>query len=364
MAIFSGLFLFRFMKLSILPFLFLSLPVVAQYRPMYSPSRPSYTPSRPITSPTSNYNYQSQLRTQQQAHQNFQQMQAQQRQQMMDHYYYYSQRRSLTQQQHLLRHPLSPEQLAQQQAHQQEAEQKANEQLARLAETQRQHQANPPADAQQAAAQQKEDAQQLTQLTLKHYREVFLPGQLSGALQSLTLAPQARQELQTISHDLLDTAWWSQQDATQLPAKVAAHSATLTKLTTDLLGFSPAAVPVAPASRPASALREQLSQGATFDQAAAARLIREAAQAEKRLAGEQLARAVTSFNEVSSKVAASPATTAKAQKQQRNEVKNSLQRVNKELQRYNARVGTTGPLLQTQAAITEATAEYLAKNKN
>lgn len=349
------------MKFPLLPLLFLSLPVVAQYRPMYTPSRPSYTP-RPTTSSTSNYNYQSQLRTQQQAHQNFQQMQAQQRQQMQDRYYY-NQQRSLTQQQQLLRRPLSTQQLAQVQARQQEAEQKANEQLARLTETQRQHQANPPADAQQAAAQQNEDARQLTQLTLKNYREVFLPGQLAGALQSLTLAPPARQEVQALTHDLLDKAWWSQQEATQLPAKVAGYSTALTKLSTDLLGFSPAAVPGAPAQRPASALREQLSQGTAFDQAAAAQLIREATQAEKRLAGAQLAQAITTFSEAANNVAASPAATAKVQKQQRNAVKKSVQRVNKELQRYNARVGTTGPLLQTQAAIMQATAGYLAKNE-
>lgn len=354
------------MKFSLLSVLFLSLPAVAQYRPIYTSPRPSYSPPppslyHPITNP--NVNYQNQLRTQQQAHQNFQQMQAQQRQQMQNYYNFHSQWSSLLLQRQLLRKPLTAQQLAKAQASQQEAEQEAYKQLARLAETQRQHQANPPADAQQAAAQQREDARQLTKQTLKNYREVFLPGQLASAMQSLTWAPQAQQEMQAINHDLLDKAWWGQQDATQLSAKIAAHNTALTKLVTDLLGFNPAIMPSAPTPRSASALQEQLSQGTTFDQAMAAQLVREATQAEKRLAGEGLAQAVTGFNEVSSRVAAKPATTPQAQKQQRNEVKESLQRVNKEARSYTARVGSIGPLLQTQTAIMESTADYLAKNE-
>ena len=273
------------MKISLLSLLLLALPAVAQYRPIYTSPRPTYTP-RPTTSSTSNYNYQSQQRQQQQAHQNFQQMQTQQRQQMQDQYYYNSRRQSQMPQ-YLLRRPQSTQQLEQAQARQQQAEQNASAQLAHLTqEQQRQRQAHPAADAQQAATQQKEDAQQLTQLTLKNYREVFLPGQMLGAWQSLTPAPPARQQLQAINQALLDNAWWHQQDAPQLQVKVAAYGTALTKLFADLLGFSPAAMPALPALRPARALQEQLSQGPAFDQAAAAQLIGEATQAEKRLAGQ------------------------------------------------------------------------------
>ena len=80
------------------------------------------------------------------------------------------------------------------------------------------------------------------------------------------------------------------------------------------------------------------------------------------LAGARLASAVQRFSEVSHEVAASLATSPSAQKQQRNEVKKGLKRVNKELLRYNAHVGVNGPLLQTQAAILKSTATYLAQN--
>lgn len=348
----------------LLPLLLLCLPAAAQYRPVNSPTyRPSYSPPapslyHPSTNPTVNYRVQQQQI--QQAHQNFQQMQAQQRQQMQDQYYYrHRQPPPLP-----LRYPQSAEQLAQAKARQQQAEQQATEQLAHLAETQRQHQANPPATAAEAETQRREDARQLTQLTLKSYREVFLPGQLLAAHQALLPAPEAQQQLHALSQDLLDDTWWTQQDASQRAAKVAGYGTALTKISDNLLGFSAASLPPVPVVRSASAMREQLSQAPQFNQAAAAQLISEATQAEKRRIGERLAQAVQRFAEVSGQVAASPAATSpKALKQQRSDVQKSLRQVNKELFRYHAYVGSTGPLQRTQMAIMQATAGYLEKTK-
>ncbi|QKG56270.1 hypothetical protein GKZ68_06220 [Hymenobacter sp. BRD128] len=342
--------------------LLLALPAVAQYRPMYSPSRPSYTPSyRPstvnntLTGPSSNYRAQ-QLQ-QQQAHQNFQRMQDQQRQQMQQ--YYYNQQRYLTRQPLALRRPPSAQQLEQLQAQQQQAEQRANEQLAQLTqEQQHRRQEHPAANAQEAENQQKEDARQRTRLAVKSYQEVFLPGQMRGALQSLTLAPQAQQSLQALNNDLLRNAWWRQQEAAQMQEKVAAYSKTLAGLTADLLGFSAAELPSPPAPFSASALQEMLSHDA-FDQATAAQLIREATLADKRLEGERLAQAVKDFTEVGAKLAADPAT-PQNQKSQRNEVKKRLQRVNQELQSYYARMSRPSRLQEAQKAIMQATDSYLA----
>jgi hypothetical protein len=349
------------MKHSLPLLLLLTLPAVAQYRPMYSPSRPSYTPSyspspvyKMLTGPNSNYRVQQQQ--QQQAHQNFQRMQEQQQIQQQ---YYYNQQRYLTRQPVVLRRPQSPQQLEQMQAQQQQAEQRANEQLAQLAQEQ-QHlrQEHPAATTQEAEAQQKVDTRQLTRLAVKNYQEVFLPGQMRSALQSLVLAPTAQQNLQALNDDLLSNAWWHQQDAAQVREKVAAYSKTLAGLTTELLGFSAANLPSLPAPFSASLLQEMLSRDA-FEQTAATQLIREATLADKRLEGEQLAQAVRDFTEVVAKVATAPAA-PQDQKQQRNELKKSLQHVNQELQSYYARVSRPSRLRAAQKAIMQATDNYLA----
>jgi hypothetical protein len=304
-----------------------------------------------------------QQQSQQLAHQNFQRMQAQQMQQMQQQQFSNNQRQNSLrqqqmQQQFLMRHPLTPEQFEKQQAKQQEAEQKATESLARLAADQRdQRLAYPTADAQLAAAQQQEDARKLTAATVKAYREVFLPGQVFAVMQARSLSSKGQNDLQAIRQDLLDKAWWSKQDAAQVNSQLAAHGRALTTLTTDLLGFDIASPPPAPAPLSVSALDAQLAAD-TFDQATATQLMRDAAQAEKRLEGERLAQAVQAFNML---------TTAQPQtqelKQRQKDVKKSLGNVDKELQRYYASAGNSRRLYQTQQAILASTATYLAKNK-
>ena len=348
------------MRIPLLLLFLCPLYVSAQYRPMYSPTaRPSYSaPIRTFT-PTPS---QVQQVHQQQTHQNFQRMQAQQMQQMQTQMLYNNQRQASLrqqqmQQQLLLRHPLTPEQLEKQQAHQQEAEAQATDYLAHLAEDQHNLRlAHPAADAQQAAAEQQEDARKLTVATVKACREVFLPGQVFAVMQARVFSPKAQNTWQALHQDLLDKAWWSKQDATQLSSQLAAHARTLTTLTTDLLGFDIASPPPAPAPLSASALDAQLATN-TFDQATATQLMREAAQAEKRMEGERLAQAVQAFGVL----AAQPPT--QDAKVQQKDVQKSLRNVDKELQRYYAYAGNSRRLYQTQQAILASTATYLAKNK-
>jgi hypothetical protein len=332
----------------------------AQMRPTYSAPRPGYTPAPLYHPSTSSSTYRAQQQSQQQAHQTFQRMQSQQSQQMQQHYYGNSQHSLTRQQISVLHRPMSSEQIAKAQAQQQEAEQKATEQLTQLTQQQeRRRQEHPAVDAQQATAQQQADAKQLTVLTVKTYRETFLPGQLLSALQSLSLSNKAKQDLQAVNHDLLDNDWWS-KEAAQAPAKVVAHGNTLAALTTDLLGFDLASPPASPPSVAVTALDEMLAKD-TFDRLTAAQLLQRAAQAEKRLAGIQLAQAVKEFQDLGSKVAASQGTPQDSKKQ-RNEVKKSLQRVNKELMRYDMQVGNSGSLSQVHKAILKSTGDYLDKN--
>lgn len=348
------------MRIPLLLLFLCPLCVSAQYRPMYSPTaRPSYSaPIRTFT-PTPSQVQQVQ---QQQTHQNFQRMQAQQMQQMQTQRLYSNQqqatlRQQQMQQQMLLRNPLTPEQLEKQQAHQQEAEAQATDYLAHLAEDQRNLRlAHPAADAQQAAAERQEDARKLTVATVKACREVFLPGQVVAVMQARVLSPKAQSSWQAVRQDLLDKAWWSKQDAAQASSQLAAHARTLAALTTDLLGFDLASPPPVPAPLTASALDAQLATN-TFDQATATQLMREAAQAEKRVEGERLAQAVQAFNTL----AAQPL--PPDPKVWQKDVQKSLRNVDKELQRYYAYAGNSRRLYQTQQAILASTATYLAKNK-
>jgi hypothetical protein len=345
------------MRISLLLLVLCPLYVSAQYRPIYSPTaRPTYSAPVRTYTPTP---YQQQQAQQQQAHQNFQRTQAQQAQsqQFYNNQRQNSLRQQQMQQQVLMRHPLAPEQLEKQQVHQQEAEAQATAYLARFAQDLRdQRLAKPAADAQQAAAQQQEDVRQLTIATVKAYREVFLPGQMSAVMQARALSPKGQANWQAVHKDLLDQAWWGQPDAAQVNAQLAAHARTLATLTTDLLGFDVASPPPAPAVLSVSALDAQLAADG-FDRATANQLMRDAAQAEKRLEGARLAQAVQAFTVLT---AQPPTQDLKARQK---DVKKSLSAVDKELQRYYAHAGSSRRLFQTQQAIMASTAKYLAKNK-
>ena len=304
------------------------------------------------------------MQMQQIGQQSFQRQQAQQMQQMQQQFYnnqnnqrQASLRQQQMQQQLLLRHPLTPEQLEKQQAHQQEAEAQATDYLAHFAEDQRNLRlAHPAADAQQAAAEQQEDARKLTTATVRAYREVFLPGQVLAVMQARALSPKSQRSWQAVHQDLLDKAWWGKQDAAQANSQLAAHARTLATLTTDLLGFDLASPPPVSAPLSASALDAQLT-AKPFDQATATQLMREAAQAEKRVEGERLAQAVQAFTVL----AAQPLPPDPKARQK--DVQKSLRNVDKELQRYYAYAGSSRRLYQTQQAILASTATYLAKNK-
>lgn len=348
------------MKLSLPLLLLLPLHAAfAQMRPTYSAPRPGYTPA-PLYHPSTS-TYQTQQRTQQQAHQTFQQMQSQQRQQMQDRYYYNrSQPYGLPHRQLAQRHRLSPEQQQQDLARQQQAEQKATEQITQLTQAQqRRRQEHPAADAQQAAAQQLADTKQMKVLTVKTYREVFLPGQLLSIQQSLQPTSGAKQLLQAVNSDLLDNAWWGKEPM-QVPTKVAAYGNTLATLTTGLLGFDLASPALPPTPLAVATLDELLAKDA-FDRSVAAQLLQTAAQSEKRLTGARLAQAVKEFQDLSAQVGATKQP-SQSVKRQRKEIQKSLLRVNKELARYSTQVGNSGSLDQAQEAILKATTGYLAKS--
>ena len=349
------------MRIPLLAFFLCPLAVAAQYRPMYSPTaRPTYSaPVRTFT-PTP---YQQQQAQQQQAHQNFQRMQAQQMQQLQMQTFANNQRQATLrqqqlQQQLLLQHPPTPEQLEKQLAQQRENEAQATDYLAHLADDQRQQRlAHPAADAQQAAAQQQQDARQLAVATVKAYRDVFLPGQTFTLLQGRALSPKGQGELQAIGKNLQANAWWSKPDAALLNTQLQAHGRTLTALFTDLLGFDVASPPPAPAPLSTSAIDAQLAAN-IFDQATATQLLREAAQAEKRLESEQLTQAVQAFTALATQPAPADA------KQRQKQVQKSLRNVENELRRYYANLGSSRRLYQTQQAILASTSAYLKKNKS
>lgn len=255
---------------------------------------------------------------------------------------------------------MSRETQLQAQAKQQKSEQEANEKLARLAqEQQRQRQEHPAKNPQQAAAQQKADDKQLNLLAVKNYRDVFLPGQVSSALAAQQLAPSAQRSLQNLNENLLNDAWWSKQEGTQLPGKVKAYSDSLTALTAGLLGFDLASPPAKPAPFSVSSLNEKLTKDA-FDQNAATQLIREAALTERLMAGDQLAQAVKEFA-TSATAAASPALPSDSKKL-RKEVQKSLRNVNKGLVRYNIRIASLDKVYSAEKALRKSTSTYLAKN--
>ncbi|WP_345235806.1 hypothetical protein [Hymenobacter saemangeumensis] len=297
-------------------------------------------------------------------------MQAQQSQQAMQYHNQQNaqlQQRMLAQQQQMMLHQLlmrrraSPQQLEKTQALQQQREQQAIEQQASFVQEQQRKQAASPAqDEQQAQAQQKEAEKQLNLLAVKNYQEVFLPGQVFKALQARTLSHKAESELNAINSDLLSNSWWSKQEATQLNEKVAAYGKSLTMLTVDLLGFDLDAPLPSPAPLSTSQLDGMLANN-TFDPLVATKIIRDAAQAEKLIAGERLAKAVKDFNTLTATAPESQELPA-ALKQRRNEIKEGLRLVNKEIQRYNVQIGTLNRIRFAHKEIQKATAGYLAKN--
>lgn len=241
------------------------------------------------------------------------------------------------------------------QAKQQKMEQALNEKLADLAqEQQRQRQEHPAKNQQLAAAQQKADDKQLTRLAVESYHEVFLPGQVSKALEAQQLTPSAQQSLQHLNKNLLDDAWWSKQDGAQVAGKVKAYSDSLTTLTAGLLGFSLSSPPAKPAPFSISSLDEKLAKDA-FDQNAANQLIQDAALTERLVAGDQLAKAVTNFT------AAATSALPNDPKNLRKEVQKSLRTVNKELERYNARIAASDKIYSAENALRKSTSAYLAK---
>jgi|GEM_PF-1620980 len=362
------------MKHSLLLFLFLPLSVVAQYRPMYSAPRPATTPtySRPYTPPVqsgpSTMQVHNQLLTQRnqaqqqaQSMQNFQRFQQQQHTLMQQQHTQLMWQHMAVQQQALMRRR-SLQQLVADQALQRQAEQKATDQVAQLSqEQQRKRLEQPVADAQQAAAQQKADARQLTLLTVRNYQEVFLPGQVTNALQAQTLPLKGLEDLHNISQELQSSSWWSQQDATQLRGKLVAHSNALATLTGELLGYDLASAAPVPAPFASGRLDEMLAND-TFDQAMTTQLIGAAAQADKLAAGAQLAEAVRAFNALVTKAMTNP-TPASNQKALRSEVKAAVRSINKEMSGYNTRVAASTQLYQAYKVIQKSTAAYLAKNE-
>ena len=242
-------------------------------------------------------------------------------------------------------------------AKQQKLEQEATESLARLAQQQqRQRQEHPAPNPQLAAAQQKADEKQLTLLAVKNYRDVFLSGQLSNALEAQQLSPSAEQSLGKMNENLLNDAWWSKQDRAQAMGKVKAYGDSLTALTTGLLGFSLSAPPAKPAAFSADGLKEQLTKD-TFDQNAATQLIRDAALSERlsALDSDNLPKAVQEFTTLATALPSDP-------KKLRKEVQKSLEAVNKELARYQMRLAASTQVYSAEKALRKTTSTYLAKN--
>jgi valyl-tRNA synthetase len=244
-------------------------------------------------------------------------------------------------------------------AKQQQLEQEANEKLAQLAQQQqRQRQEHPAPDPQQAALQQKKDEQQLTLLAVKNYREVFLPGQVAGALQARKLTPKAQRELQNLNAHLMNNRWWKKQAEAQLPGSIKAYGDTLHAMTTGLLGFDLASPPLMPAPLSVSRLDEQLAAD-VFDQTAATQLVREAALSEKLQAGQQLIQTVAEFSRLSAAV--TNPERPQDPKKLKAEVQASLRQVYRAMARYYGRINESSFVYEAEAALVKSTTAYEAK---
>ncbi|MCR5889952.1 hypothetical protein LRS06_19685 [Hymenobacter sp. J193] len=303
----------------------------------------------------------------QQTHQRSESMRLQQFSQAQSLNNYVQQLRRNANQQEILVHrrvmyrQWSQEELVKDQASRQQEEQKGNAQIAAFIEQQQRKRLEQPAqDAQQASEQQQEEAKQLSLFKVKIYQELFLPGQIDAALQSQTLSPKSREQVQSISKDLLDNTWWSKQDAGQLPGLLATHSNTLATLTGELLEFDIASPPAAPSPLSLSSLNEMLAKN-SFDQLAAGKIIQSAAQADKITAGQRLAKAVMDFKRVTSNDAANQALHSDPKKL-RSSVKESLRIVNAEMVRYDALINNLERVYEAKKAVLHATTNYVKMN--
>ena len=243
----------------------------------------------------------------------------------------------------------SPQEIAAAQKLQMEAEQKAAAKYAQLIEGQkRRRQDIPPKDEEEAAVKLRRDMQHLTRLLVENYREVYLPGRMSSALRARMLSAQAQKAWTTAAKALQSKAEWSKQ-----PTILAAHSQALTTLTSELLGYditlpAPAATPVSTGSFDVPMARGY------FEQPVADQLLLSANQADKLAASGQLVAAVKSLNALVAKL-----NNTDDQKDLQKEVSLSVRSVEKEMERYNARIVIVGNLLQVQQGILKSTDSYL-----
>ena len=246
-------------------------------------------------------------------------------------------------------------------AKQQEAELKATAELAHLARRQDSLRlVHPAPNAIQTATRKKADEQALAQLTVKNYRDVFLPGQVMAAEEARSLPEKGMQDWQNISKELLDNAWWSKQDPAQLPEKVATYRTTLTSLTTAMLGFDPATAPKAE-RMPSTAALEAMSAKGAFDPQVATQFLQDAARVEKVSASTKLVSALNDFNRDVAEAAARPETQQNPQKM-RNTVKSGLNDLNKAMARYEAVMGQSSTLDYAQTTIAKYATTFLPKN--
>ncbi|MDF7810914.1 hypothetical protein [Hymenobacter sp. YC55] len=319
------------MKYSLLLFFLLPLSGFAQYRPSY-------------TGPTMQQNMQSRQDFNRMTNQRTQDFQMRQLQKNRGGY---------------SSQPMSREAQLQAKAKQEKLEQDANGKLAQLAqEQQRKREQHPAANPQQAALQQKKDDKQLTRLAVKNYRDVFLPGQVSTALQAQQLSPEAQRQLGNLTKVLTDKSWWKKQEGAQLTNNVKAYSDTLTSLTSSLFGFDLASPPSMPSPLSVSSLNDLLATD-KFDQKVATQLIQEAALTEKLIAGEQLVKAVSEFNRLGAATASQEPTANP--KKVKEDVQASLRQVNKAMDRYYARINDLTTIADAQKALLKSTEAYLAK---
>lgn len=246
-------------------------------------------------------------------------------------------------------------------AKQQEAELKATAALARLARRQDSLRlVHPAPNAFQTAARKKADEQALAQLTVKNYRDVFLPGQVMAAEDARSLPEKGTQDWQNINKELLDNAWWSKQNSAQLLETVATYRTTLTSLTTALLGFDPATAPKAE-RMPSTAALEAMSAKGAFDQQVATQFLQDAARVEKVSASAKLVGALNDFNRDVAEAAARPEMQQNPQKM-RNTVKSGLNDLNKAMARYEAAMAQSMTLDYAQTTIAKYATTFLPKN--
>ena len=246
-------------------------------------------------------------------------------------------------------------------AKQHEAEQQATTALARL--TRRQDSlrlVHPAPNAIQTAARKKADEQALAQLTVRNFRDVFLPGQVMAAEEARSLPEKGMQDWQKITTEMLDNDWWSKQDPTQLLSKITAYRTSLTSLTTELLGFDPATAPK-PERLPSTAALDAMRTKGTFDPQVATQYLKESARVEKLGASPKLVSAINDFNRDVAEAAARPENQQNPQKM-RNTVKSGLNDLNKAMARYELAMAQSPVLGYAQINIEKCASTFLPKN--